>query len=99
MARSLVYAPESAENLLQLYGYIAEHSGPERARGYVGRIEAHCISLAEFSEQGRRRDDDLRAGLRITGFERRVSIAFHVTAETGRPYLTLAPSVYKCEWP
>ena len=81
MARSVVYAPEAAEDLLQLYRYIAEQSGPERARGYVGRIEAHCKSLAEFPERGRRRDD-LRPGLRITGFERRVSIAFHITAET-----------------
>lgn len=81
MARSVVYAPEAAEDLFQLYRYIAEHSSPERARGYVARIEAHCKSLAEFPERGRRRDD-LRPGLRITDFERRVSIAFHVTAET-----------------
>src|SRR4030088_3019101 len=33
-----------------------------------------------FPERGTRRDD-LRPGLRVTGFERRVTIAFHVTAE------------------
>ena len=76
-----MYAPEAAEDLRQLYRYIAGHSAPERARGYVARIEAHRRSRAEFPEWGIRRDD-LRLGLRIASFERRVSIAFHVTAET-----------------
>ncbi len=31
-----------------------------------------------FPERGRRRDD-IRQGLRVIGFERRVTIAFHVT--------------------
>jgi toxin ParE1/3/4 len=33
-----------------------------------------------FPERGRRRDD-LRPGLRIIGFGRRVTIAFHVTGD------------------
>jgi toxin ParE1/3/4 len=33
-----------------------------------------------FPERGTRRDD-LRPDLRVTGVERRVTIAFHVTAE------------------
>jgi toxin ParE1/3/4 len=81
MARGVVYAPEADEDLLQLYKYIAEHSGPERARGYVARIEAYCMRLAQFPERGSRRDD-LRPGLWISGFERQASIAFHVTAAT-----------------
>ena len=51
IARSVVYAPEAVEDLLQLYRYIAEHSGPERARGYPARIEAQCLSLAGFPER------------------------------------------------
>jgi plasmid stabilization system protein ParE len=52
MARSVVYAPEAAEDLLHLYRYIAEQSGLERARGYVARTEGHCTSLAEFPHGG-----------------------------------------------
>jgi hypothetical protein len=36
-----------------------------------------------FPERGRRRDD-LRPGLRIIGFGRRVTIAFHVADYAGR---------------
>ena len=41
---------------------------------YIERIEAHCRGFADFPERGTRRDD-LLPGLRITGFERRVTIA------------------------
>ena len=37
--------------------------------------------MKDFPERGRQRDD-LRPGLRIVGFERRVSIAFHVSPDT-----------------
>ena len=36
------------------------------------------MTLADFPEQGSRRDD-IRPGLRLVGFERRTEIAFHVT--------------------
>lgn len=50
------------------------------ADAYVGRIIDFCKGLATFPLRGIKRDDVL-AGLRVTGFERRVSIAFVVTAE------------------
>lgn len=37
------------------------------------------MGFADFPERGRRRDD-LRPGLRIIGFERRVTIAFHISS-------------------
>jgi toxin ParE1/3/4 len=47
----------------------------------VERIEAYCLGFADFPERGTRRDD-LMPGLRVIGFERRVTIAFHVDART-----------------
>lgn len=49
-----------------------------RAIGYIDRIEAYCAGFEASPERGTRRDD-LRPGLRIVGFERRVTIAFHAT--------------------
>ena len=66
--------------MLELYDYIAERAGAERARGYTHRIAAYCRGLSTFPERGTRRDD-LRPGLRVIGFERRVTIAFHITAD------------------
>ena len=76
--RDLIYAPEAADDLARLRDYIAARSGTQRALGYVDRIMAACDGLTTFPERGRTRDD-LRPGLRIVGFERRVAIAFHVT--------------------
>lgn len=80
MAREVLFAPEAEEDVLSLYNYIAARSGAARARDYAERIIAHCRGFAIFPERGTRRDD-LRPGLRIAGFERRVTIAFHLTEE------------------
>lgn len=56
------------------------HASEERADGYVGRIVDFCNGLSTFPLRGTQRDD-LLPGLRVTGFERRVTIAFIVTAD------------------
>jgi toxin ParE1/3/4 len=75
--RRVVFSPEAAADLFELYEYIAKQSGPARAIGYIQRIENHCSAFKFSPERGTRRDD-VRPGLRIAGFERRVTIAFHV---------------------
>ena len=81
MAREVIFAPEAQEDLLSLYDYIDERSGSQRAHDYTERIAAYCLSFETFPDRGTRRDD-LRPGLRVIGFGRRVTIAFHVTAGT-----------------
>lgn len=81
MARDVVFAPEAQADVLQLYAYIAIQSGPARARGYTDRIVSYCEGFAMFPERGAKRDD-LRPGLRVTGFGRRVTIAFHITPDS-----------------
>jgi toxin ParE1/3/4 len=75
--RDVVFSPEAQADLIGLYDYIAESSGSARAIAYIGRIEAYCRGFELVGERGTRRDD-IRPGLRIVGFERRVTIAFHV---------------------
>jgi toxin ParE1/3/4 len=79
--RKVVFSPEAQADLLGLYNYIAEQSGPERAFSYTDRIASYCSSFADFGERGTRRDD-IRPGLRTIGFARRVVVAFHLTTET-----------------
>jgi toxin ParE1/3/4 len=76
--REVVFSPEAAADLLGLYQFIAANSGAVRAISYIGRIEKYCFGFELAAERGTRRDD-IRPGLRVVGFERRVSIAFHVT--------------------
>lgn len=62
---------------MKLYDYIAERSGEGRAEGCIDRIQKYCNSLGTLPLRGTRRDD-LVEGLRVTGFERRVAIAFQI---------------------
>jgi len=77
----VVFSPEAESDLLELYLYIAERTGNARALAYIERLERYCKGFEEFPERGTSRDD-LFPGLRVVGFERRVSIAFHVNADT-----------------
>jgi len=77
VALEVLFAPEAEDDLLRLYDYIATQADPERAWAFAERIRLHCLHLATFPERGTRREE-LRPGLRIVGFERRVTIAFHV---------------------
>ena len=66
---------------MHLYDWIAERSGNQVALDYVERLESYCNGFEISSQRGRRRED-IRPGLRITGFERRVTIAFLVEPDT-----------------
>jgi len=79
--RSVVLAPEAKDDLLGLYDWIAEAADPATAIAYVERIQAFCLAFDLASERGHRRDD-IRPGLRIVGFERRLSVAFTVDEDT-----------------
>ena len=43
------FAPEARRDLEDLYLYIAEEAGPDRALAYVERIEKFCLGFADFS--------------------------------------------------
>jgi len=79
--REVFLSPEAQADLTALYDYIERNSGPARAIGYIARIEAYCMGFDVAGERGTRRDD-IRPGLRVVGFERRITIAFHVETNT-----------------
>lgn len=73
----VIFSPEAQTDLWDLYDYIADEAGAAVALAYVERLEVCCRGLATFPERGIVRSD-IRSGIRVIGFERRVSIAFHV---------------------
>jgi toxin ParE1/3/4 len=77
----VVFSPEASEDLLGLYDYISARSGGVQALRYIERIERWCEGLRRFPERGVVRDD-IRSGVRVMGFERRVTIAFRVLPDT-----------------
>ncbi|MBX9944185.1 MAG: type II toxin-antitoxin system RelE/ParE family toxin [Reyranella sp.] len=77
--RAVAFAPEARTDLLRLGDWIAERAGADVASNYIERLEAYCAGFEIAGERGQRRDD-IRPGLRVVGFERRVTIAFTVSA-------------------
>lgn len=80
MAYRVVFAEGAQTDIDDLFEWIADHADMVTAQRYIGRIEAYCAGFTTFPERGTLRPD-LRPGLRIIGFERRVSIAFTVKDE------------------
>lgn len=72
----VVYSRRAVGQLEALYAYIAGDS-PQRAERFVSAIVDYCDGLDAFPLRGAPRDD-IRPGLRIVGFRRRVTIAFTV---------------------
>ncbi|MBC8038489.1 MAG: type II toxin-antitoxin system RelE/ParE family toxin [Rhizobiales bacterium] len=78
--RDVDFSPEAVNDLLNLYDWIVSRAGSAIAISYLDRIETFCLGLDFASERGQFRGD-IRPGLRIIGFERRITIAFSVDAE------------------
>lgn len=71
---------EAITDLQELYEYIAERRSAARASRYVERLQRWIAELRRFPTRGTIRKD-IREGIRVVGFERRVSIAFRVGSD------------------
>jgi toxin ParE1/3/4 len=69
--------PQAEADLQRLYRLISKANSPAIARGYIDRILKYLAGFETFPERGTMRGD-IRPGLRIVGFERRVTIGFTV---------------------
>ena len=78
--RAVIFAPEARDDLFALYDWIADAAGTRTAIGYIERLETYCKTFSHASERGQLRND-IRPNLRVTGFERRVAIAFAIDSE------------------
>lgn len=80
MSYTVVFTPEAEAQLVELYGYIAAAASPEIAARFTDGIVTYCESLSTFPNRGNRRED-IRPGLRVTSYRKRVAIAFDVEAD------------------
>jgi toxin ParE1/3/4 len=75
--RAVEFSDEARADLLALYDWIAKAASPAVAISYIDRLETYILGFDLASERGHLRED-IRQGLRIVGFENRVTIAFMV---------------------
>lgn len=79
MKERIVYFAAAAQgDLIALHDWIAATGSPATALAYIQRLEVFCRSFSHAAERGSARED-IRPGLRILGFERRVTVVFSVT--------------------
>lgn len=76
--RTVTFTPQARNDLHNIGDWIAERAGADVAQSYIERLEDYCFGFELAGERGQRRDD-LRPGLRVIGFERRVAITFTVS--------------------
>jgi plasmid stabilization system protein ParE len=73
-----VHLREAAlDDIFEIYSYLRDRIGHERAQAYASRIEEFCRSLRKFPARGRSRDD-LQPGLRSATFESRAVIVYRI---------------------
>lgn len=77
------YSPGAERDLSAIFGYIEQQSSTQVALDYVERIQEHCEALETAPLRGTSRED-LGAGFRTIGFEKRVTILFAVDEENAR---------------
>jgi toxin ParE1/3/4 len=75
--RDVIVSPEAQSDLRWIYETVEAAVGAAAAMRYVERIGEYLRRLEYASERGTRRDE-IRPGLRIVGFERRITVAFAV---------------------
>lgn len=80
MSYTIVFTPEAEAQLVELYDYIAAEASPNIAARFTDGIVSYCESLSTFPNRGNRRED-IRPGLRVTSYRRRVAIAFQVDGD------------------
>jgi toxin ParE1/3/4 len=73
----VVFSPLAQVHLGNLYAYIAERGGEERAERFISGIIDFCKGFSTFPERGTKRDD-IRKNLRTIGYSGRATIAFSV---------------------
>lgn len=80
-AKDVAFSPEAEAQILALYEYLAVKASPAIAKTYVDAVIERCERLGATPLAGVARDD-VRRGLRVTFFRKRIAIAYSVAART-----------------
>ena len=74
---TVIFSPRAEAHLDNIYAYIAERGGEDRAERFISGIIDFCKGFSTFPERGTKRDD-IRRNLRTIGYKRHTTIAFAV---------------------
>lgn len=80
MKYQVLFGAKAKQDVLDLFDFIASQDSPEKALKFLSRVDQWCRSFGTFPERGLLRND-VRPGLRVAGFRRRVSIGFEIAGD------------------
>ena len=80
--RRVEISDDARTDLFEIYSWIEDAAGAAVALRYIARLQCYLEGFDVASERGTRRDD-VRPGLRVVGFERRIAVAILVEEERG----------------
>lgn len=80
MKREIILTADARDDITDLYDFIANRDGAQRAIAYVERFQAWLAELAHFPERGMNRND-LFPGLRLLAYRRQLTVAIQVQTE------------------
>ena len=81
MEYKVFFHPRAEKDLFELYNYIDENSGPDRAESFLLDIQNYCLGFSIFPKRGLTRDD-IAPGVRVVGYKRVASIVFKVLSDS-----------------
>jgi toxin ParE1/3/4 len=76
--RRVRFLPAAENDLDRIFEAVLDAAGEATAFRYLARVTGYCLGFDLAGERGSIRDD-MRPGLRIVGFERRLTLVFTVT--------------------
>ena len=89
MTLPVVFSRQANRDLIKLENYLAKRFSESNADKYVRRIAAECLKIGTAPYRGTIRNE-IRPGVRSTGFEKKVAIYF----EAGAASVTILRVLY-----
>ena len=80
MAGKVLLREEALADLFEIWLFVAEASGPDRADALDARLRAACMKLGDFPRRGTPHDT-IAPGVRSVAFKRRATIYYRVADE------------------
>ena len=80
MSYRVIFSPRAEAQLVKLHRDIGDRSAPKIGERYTTAIFQYCPAFSTFPHRGTQRND-IRPGLRMVGYRRRVTITFEVTGD------------------
>ena len=77
------FRAQARHDMITQLRYLSEKASPTIAHNYLIRIKTFCLSLATFPQRGTEIPGNL-PGIRMVGFERRVTILFRIEENSVR---------------